>query len=55
MNVDPEVRRPARLRSSFCTGGMHRVDGVGCGNAVPDLRMTAILNRYVKEYSLELS
>ena len=59
MNVDPEVRRPARLRSSFYTGGMHRVDGVGCGSAlsvtVLDLRMTAILNRYVKEYSLELS
>lgn len=59
MDVDPEVRRPARLRSSFCTGGMHRVDGVGCGDACgsvgPDLRMTAILNRYVKEYSLELS
>ena len=52
MNVDPEVRRPARLRSSFCTGGMHRVDGVGLGSAyseaVPDLRMTANLNRYVK-------
>ena len=50
MDVDPEVRRPARLRSSFCTGGMHRVDGVGYGIAVPDLRMTAIVNRYVKEY-----
>ena len=54
MNVDPEVRRPARLRSSFYTGGMHRVDGVGrgdaLGSAVTDLRMTANLDRYVKEY-----
>ena len=49
MDVDPEVRRPARLRSSFCTGGMHRVDGVGLGGAlggaISDLRMTADLNR----------
>jgi hypothetical protein len=53
MNIDPEVRRPARLRSSFYAGGMYRVDGVGLGgalgNAVSDLRMTANLNRYVKE------
>ena len=28
---------------------MHRVDGVGCGDAASDLRMTAILNRYVKD------
>jgi hypothetical protein len=49
MNIDPEVRRPARLRSSFYAGGMYLVDGVGRSGAVSDLRMTANLNRYVKE------
>jgi vitamin B12 transporter len=53
MNVDPEVRRPARLRSSFYAGGMYLVDGVGCGDAASDLRMTANLNRYVKENSVK--
>ena len=50
MDDDPEVRRPARLRSSFYAGGMYLVDGVGCSDAVSDLRMTANLNRYVKDY-----
>ena len=31
MDGDPEVRRPARLRSSFHPGGMHRMNGVGRG------------------------